>query len=357
VFATLRTFFQTADEAAKRAFDNVRGLRQSNEKFQARVIELQKAREKMNSEQDAVVAVAVEKAKSEIITSGASVNNEELLKKHAQELETLRAQLIAQHEAALKTAVDAATAAAKGEATVTSSDESTKAAVTAAISARDAELRTRHAAELEAAVESGRREQATKGKLKDAQLVRAQSKLKDLEAQIIEWRKAGLIPEAATATATPAASTSKAPAPVTATPSTSQPVAAPTSSVVPATVSAKPAPSAPASLLATAIGEKPPTSGAVPLGVPGRGRGRAAPRGAARGLHVRGAAPGRGGAPSPVATTSATAGVSIFGAASKRGREEEAADDALSKRLKPTTTETTGTVKPPVTLRRPPPPS
>jgi hypothetical protein len=113
----------------------------------------------------------------------------------------------------------------------------------------------------------------------------------------------------------------------------------------------------PASLLATAIGEKPPTSGAVPLGVPGRGRGRAAPRGAARSLPVRGAAPGRGGAPSPVATTSATAGVSIFGAASKRGREEEAADDALSKRLKPTTTETTGTVKPPVTLRRPPPPS
>ncbi|KAJ8593486.1 hypothetical protein M405DRAFT_595859 [Rhizopogon salebrosus TDB-379] len=292
----------------------------------------------MNSDQDAVVAVAVEKAKSEIITSGASVNNEELLKKHAQELETLRAQLIAQHEAALKTAVDAATAAAKREATVTSSDESTKAAVTAAISARDAELRTRHATELEAAVESGRREQATKGKLKDAQLVRAQSKLKDLEAQIIEWRKAGLIPEAATAT--PAASTSKAPAPVTATPSTSQPVAAPTSSVVPATVSAKPAPSAPASLLATAIGEKPPTSGAVPLGVPGRGRGRAAPRGAARGLHVRGAAPGRGGAPSPVATTSATAGVSIFGAAGKRGREEEAADG-----LKPTTI--TGTVKPP----------
>ncbi|KAJ8593482.1 hypothetical protein M405DRAFT_858908 [Rhizopogon salebrosus TDB-379] len=115
-------------------------------------------------------------------------------------------------------------------------------------------------------------------------------------------------------------------------------IAAPTSSVVvPATVSAKPAPSAPASLLATAIGEKPPTSGAVPLGVPGRDRGRAAPRGAARGLPVR--------------------GVSIFGAAGKRGREEEAADDALSKRLKSTTTETTGTVKPPVTLRRPPPPS
>jgi outer membrane murein-binding lipoprotein Lpp len=47
-----------------------------------------------------------------LLAGGASVNTEELSKKHAQELEALRVQLTAQHEAA----VDAATKAAKTEA-------------------------------------------------------------------------------------------------------------------------------------------------------------------------------------------------------------------------------------------------
>ncbi|OJA16044.1 hypothetical protein AZE42_05491 [Rhizopogon vesiculosus] len=335
-----------ANETAKRASDEVKNVRQSNEKFHARITEMQKARDRMNSEQAAVVAAAVEKAKSEVTTGGAS---EELLKKHAQELETLRTQ----HEAALKAAVEAATAATT-KADVASSDESTQAAITAAIAAHETELRTRHTADLESAVESGRREQAAKSKIKDAQLVRAQARLKDLEAQIVEWRNAGLIPEATTSTASPIASTSKAPALATATPSISHPAAAPAPSA--ATPGAMPVPSTTASQ-PTATGEKPPTSGAVPLGVHGaasRGRGRGAPRGGPRGLTTRGAAPSRGGAPSPAATTPGTAGVSIMGA-SKRGREDETVDDSLTKRMK-SATEASGTVKPPVTLRRPPPP-
>ena len=356
VFRSDSLFFQMADEAARKASEEVRSFRQSNEKFQARISEMHKARERMNSEH----AIAVEKAKSEVATGGASG---ELLKKHEQELTTLRAQLTAQHEAALKAAVDAATAAAKAEVAVTStSDESTQAAIAAAIAAHDAELQARHAADLDAAVESGRREQQTKSKIKDAQLVRAQNRLKDLEAQIVGWREAGLIPEATTSTAPPKASTSIAPALATAsTPSTSHPAVTPTpSAATPSAPLVKPTPSAPASQPAGPSGEKQPTSGAVPLGVAGsaRGRGRGVPRGAPRGLAIRDAARGRGGAPSPVATTSATAGVSIIGAATKRGREEETADDSLAKRMK-SASETTGTVKPPppVTLRRPPPPS
>jgi nucleoprotein TPR len=346
----------TADDLAKKASDDVRNLRQSNEKFQARAQEMHKAREKINSEQAALVAAAVEKAKSEITAGGASVNTEELSKKHTQELEALRAQLIAQHEAALKAAVDAATKAAKTEAATSPSDESTKAAIAAAIAAHDAELRERHSAELDAAVERGRLESQAKSKIKDGQLVRSQVKLKDLEAQVLEWRKAGLIPEAPPPQ-TPTASTSKMPPPVTPTASTSQSATASTQvAPAPSTTAVKPAAAAPAGQPAAASGEKPPTSGAVPLGVLRGGRGRIAPRGTGRGgTSTRGAAPGRGGAPPPAPATSGTTGISIIGAASKRSREEDLpADDSLAKRLKPAA-ETTIASKPPVTLRRPPP--
>jgi nucleoprotein TPR len=346
----------TADDLAKKASDDVRNLRQSNEKFQARAQEMHKAREKINSEQAALVAAAVEKAKSEITTGGASVNTEELSRKHTQELEALRAELTAQHEAALKAAVDAATKAAKTEAATSPSDESTKAAIAAAIAAHDAELQERHSAELDAAVERGRLESQAKSKIKDGQLVRSQVKLKDLEAQVLEWRKAGLIPEAPPPQ-TPTASTSKMPPPVTPTASTSQSATASTQvAPAPSTTAVKPAAAAPAGQPAAASGEKPPTSGAVPLGVLRGGRGRIAPRGTGRGgTSTRGAAPGRGGAPPPAPATSGTTGISIIGAASKRSREEDLpADDSLAKRLKPAA-ETTIASKPPVTLRRPPP--
>lgn len=347
----------TVDDLAKKAFDDVRNLRQSNDKFQARILEMQKSREKLNSEQAAVVAAAVEKAKSEITAGGASVNTEEFSKKHAQELEALRAQLTAQHEAALKAAVDAATKAGKTEAATSSSDESTQAAISAAIAAHDAELQVRHSAELDAAVERGRLESQAKGKIKDGQLVRSQAKLKDLEAQVLEWRKAGLIPDAPPPQ-TPTASTSKVSPPVIAAASSSQPTTTPThAATAPSATTVKPAAPAPAPAgqPAATSGEKPPTSGAVSLGIPRGGRGRVAPRGVGRGISIRGAAPGRGGAPPSAATTSGTTGVSIIGAASKRSREEDlAADDSLAKRLKPAA-ETTTAPKPPVTLRRPPP--
>ncbi|KAG2753160.1 hypothetical protein P692DRAFT_20797402 [Suillus brevipes Sb2] len=343
----------TVDDLAKKAFDDVRNLRQSNDKFQARIFEMQKSREKLNSEHAAVVAAAVEKAKSEITAGGASVNTEEFSKKHAQELEALRAQLTVQHEAALKAAVDAATEAAKTEAATSSSDESTQAAISAAIAAHDAELQARHNAELDAAVERGRLESQAKSKIKDGQLVRSQAKLKDLEAQVLEWRKAGLIPDAPPPQ-TPTASTSKMSPPVTAAASSSQPTTTPIhAATTPSASTVKPAAPAPAPAgqPAAASGDKPPTSGAVSLGIPRGGRGRAAPRGVGRGISIR----GRGGAPPSAATTSGTTGVSIIGAASKRSREEDlAADDSLAKRLKPAA-ETTTAPKPPVTLRRPPP--
>ena len=47
----------------------------------------------MDSEQAAVVAAAVEKAKSEMTVEGASGTTEERSKQHAQESETLRSQL------------------------------------------------------------------------------------------------------------------------------------------------------------------------------------------------------------------------------------------------------------------------
>ncbi|KAG1718379.1 hypothetical protein EDB19DRAFT_2046239 [Suillus lakei] len=332
----------TVDDLAKKAFDDVRNLRQSNDKFQARIQEMHKAREKFNSEQAATVAAAVEKAKSEITAGGASVNTEELSKKHTQELEVLRAQLTAQHEAALKAAVDTATKAAKAESTTSSSDESTKAAITAAIAAHDAELQAQRNAELDAAVERGRLESQAKSKIKDAQLVRSQVKLKDLEAQVLEWRKAGLIPEAPPPQ-TPTASTSKVPPSTTTAASTSQPATVSTqSTTAPSAIPVKPAAAAPAGQPAATAGEKLPTSGAVSLGVPRGGRGRGAPRSTGRGISIRGAAPSRGGAPPPAATTSGTTGVSIIGAASKRSREEDlAADDSLAKRLKPAAEPTT----------------
>ncbi|KAH7927786.1 hypothetical protein BV22DRAFT_1060287 [Leucogyrophana mollusca] len=351
---------QAADEEAKKASETMKSLRQSNEKFQARVSEFQKARERASSEQAAAVAAAVEKVKNELqVSVPSTVGGEELSKKHAEELETLRAQLTARHEANLKAAVETAVAAAKTEAaSIDNADDKIKAAVDAAIAAHDQEMQTRRAEEMAAALESGRRESTTKLKVKDGQLVRSQARLKELEAQILEWRKSGIIPEATTTA--PAA-----PVPDTPTASTSKSVAngaaAATATTPTTSTPAKPTGSAPVPATSTAPAagvRKTPVSGAVALGPAdgaGRGRGvRGAPRGAARGLSIRGAAPGRGGAPSPTAATATTAGVSIMGAASKRGREEDASDDSLAKRLKPAA-EAAGTSKPPVTLRRPPP--
>lgn len=164
-----------------------------------------------------------------------------------------------------------------------------------------------------------------KGRLKDAQLLRTQTKLKEKEALILGWQNAGLIPKDATHI---------------------KPATANGSSTAP---SAAPAPSA-----TTNPPVKPGTAAvtATPQASRGtRGGTRGLTRGVPRGLNIRGAAPGRGGAP-PV-TPTGPPGVSIMGAAGKRAREESdgaAADDSLAKRLKPAE----GTSKP-VAIRRPPP--
>ncbi|KAF8443123.1 hypothetical protein L210DRAFT_3620711 [Boletus edulis BED1] len=385
---------KAAEERANKAINDARNVKQSNEKFQVRVSEMQRTRE-------SAIASAVEKAKSEINTnSAAAPNTEGMMKKHAQEMETLRAE----HEVALKRAVEIAVAAAKAESTT---DDATKAAIeAAAIADHDKKMQAKHADEISAAVDRGRMEQVAKSKLKDAQLVRSQNKLKELEAQVLEWRKAGLVPDATVASAPAAAPTVPAspavPAPSPATPTT--PVAstskAPIVAVpVPAAPARAPAAAAPASTSAPA----PPTGagparralgGAVPLGTTdGTGaRGRGVPRGRGRGLSIRGAAPGHthghgqagtGPSPSAAATAAAasssttTVGVQIMGAANKRGREDEtASDDSLVKRLKPaagdaastgssgagaggngsgTPSTAGGSNKPPFAIRRPPP--
>ena len=248
--------------------------------------------------------------------------------------------LTAKHQQELKAAVDAGVAAATSGATIT--DDQQKAAIAAAIAEHEKALLARHTEEIASAVERGRMEQATKGKLKDSQLVKSQKRVKELENQILEWRKAGLIPEASTSTA--------------AAPSPGTPTAASPQNAHPTT---------PTSANPSAAGTPAGGSGTLPrkpsmLSAPdhalrgGRGGARGIVRGAQRGgFNIRGAAPGRGGA--PVAATPAPAtGVSIMGAAAKRNREEgDPQDDSLAKRLKPAgeATSTGG----PVALRRPPP--
>jgi nucleoprotein TPR len=254
--------------------------------------------------------------------------------------------LTAKHQHELKAAVDAGLAAATSGTTIT--DDQQKAAIAAAIAEHEKALLARHTEEIASAVERGRMEQATKGKLKDSQLVKSQKRVKELENQILEWRKAGLIPEASTST--PSTSTAAAPPPGTPT-ATSPQNAHPTT----------PTSANPSAAAGTPAGG----SGTLPrkpsmLSAPdhalrgGRGGARGIVRGAQRGgFNIRGAAPGRGGAP-VAATPAPAAGVSIMGAAAKRNREEgDSQDDSLAKRLKPAgeATSTGG----PVALRRPPP--
>ncbi|KAI6139407.1 hypothetical protein BKA82DRAFT_25515 [Pisolithus tinctorius] len=346
---------KAADEEAKKAADDSRNLRQANEKFQVRIQDLQRARDRANTE----LAAAVEKAKSEMSAASAG-SVEELVKRHAKELEDLRALLNAQHEANLDAAVHAATLAAKAEATVASNDDATKAAIDAAIAAREQEFQAKLNDEIEKAVERGRMEQSAKSKLKDSQLVRSQLKVKELEAQILEWKKAGIVPDSTStpATTTMPATTTTPAASISTVPSEAIPMSATESSSVPSTsVSAGPL-------------RRQATSGAailVPPEAATRGRGRGASiRGGQRGISIK----GRGGAPSPTATTAPPqqqGAIQIMGAAAKRAREDDpSSDDSLAKRIKPAeaSTSTPGlaagtstTNKPPITIRRPQPPA
>jgi nucleoprotein TPR len=303
------------------------------EKFQAKIHDLQKARaadaERAAAQQEASVKAATESVMAQLQSSNASSSSEELSKRHAEEMRALQERLSKKYQEDQKAAVDAAVAAVQiGQPSGASPSESGQsAAIAAAVAAREKELQALHAEEIASAVDRGRMEQATKGKLKDAQLVKSQKRVKELEAQILEWRNAGHIPGS----------------PVVATPSPTAPIK-PATSNTPST--------------SVALPRKPSiVAGTAPVEGAGRGvRGgvRGVVRGAARGLNIRGAAPGRGGAPpgSTSITTSAPTGqVSFIGAASKRSREEgEPADDSLVKRLKPAEGGSG-----PVPLRRPQP--
>ncbi|KAG5646523.1 hypothetical protein DXG03_003290 [Asterophora parasitica] len=203
---------KAATEEARKVAEEAKNFKRQSEKFQARISDMMKAK-----------AVEDERQAGQL-KSDTPAQSEEIAKKHAEELKVLEAKLAAKHQEELKAAREAAAAEATLQAKSSSPPgNDNKAAIDAAVAAAIAEHEkasaAKQATEIESAIERGRMEQGAKGKLKDAQLVRAQKKVKDLEAQILEWRNAGILPEEASPTPTtttapvpPQASTSTAPA-------------------------------------------------------------------------------------------------------------------------------------------------
>ena len=240
--------------------------------------------------------------------------NEEVEKKHAEELKALEERLRVEHKKELEAK------AVSGE-TVKRNAETD---VEATIAAAKAEWEKAHEEEIERAIERGRVEQQTKGRLKDAQLTRTQAKVKELEAKVLELQGSGAASTSNTATAAPTQKPAPAQKPV--------PVQAPGHRPTPAInrpqqiVAQNKLPNRPT----------PPTRG----GGPGRG--------------LNPALGGRGGAPTTAASAPQnTGGVSIMGAA-KRPREDAegetpTTDNSLVKRLKPAEN------KPNPPIKRPPP--
>ena len=296
--------------------------------------------------QAAVVTEAVEKAKADMSNSADPAAQEILQKRHAEELRSLEESLTTKHEADLKARVETAVAEAMKARPTTGVDADQKLAIEAAIAeyekqaqARRAEemasIEARHAEEIASAVDRGRMEQVAKGKLKDSQLVKAQKRVKELEASIHEWEAQGiqLPPIKSTVAATAPPPSTIGPVQIAAKP---PPPSASASSAGPS--QPKPTPTAPAANTAPLPRRPAPTGPTGPTG-PARG---GAVRGVGRGTPL---GVGRGGmrmAPVKPTTTSPitvapTAGVSIMGAATKRPREEgvSAEDQSLVKRLKP----------------------
>ncbi|KIM43182.1 hypothetical protein M413DRAFT_9931 [Hebeloma cylindrosporum] len=281
--------------------------------------------------QAAAVSEAVQKAKAEM-ASDTGVQ-EDISKRHAEELKALEQKLKADHESELKARIEAALKSRPAPAE-NSADQ--QAAIDAALAEYEKKLQQRHNEEIASAVERGRMEQGAKAKLKDSQLVKAQKRVKDLEAQIHEWQAAGIVlPPTPAASTTVAAAPAQAPGAVK--PAPSGPPQAPTAAAGPSQPKPNPAASAVAAASAANLPRRPPanTPGTQVSLQAGRG---GAVRGVGRGGFIQ-----RGGAPlrqPPVRTAptapAATQGVSIIGAA-KRPREESPAttEDSLAKRLKP----------------------
>ncbi|KAH8990434.1 hypothetical protein EDB86DRAFT_3080419 [Lactarius hatsudake] len=209
---------KVAREEAEKLKEAERGLRMSNEKLGARIRDQQMARQRATEEQDAAIKAAVDKATTDL-RSAPSTASEELSKQHAEELRALEERLVAKHREELEKAVEAATAKAQESAPAPAASPTAEeqkaaidAAVSAALAAKDAEQRAKHQADIEKAVESGRLEGTMKLRLKDTALIRAQNKVKELESQIEEWKKAGVVPVEPT---TPSASAPPATSPTT----------------------------------------------------------------------------------------------------------------------------------------------
>jgi len=304
--------------------------------------ELEAEKKSFATKQQAAVDTAVAAVKSENPPATVSTN-EEAEKKHAEELKALEDRLRAEHKKELE-ATTAKGVSAEG------AERSTETDVEAAIVAAKAEWEKSHEEEIEKAIERGRVEQQTKGRLKDAQLMRTQAKVKELEAKVLELQGSGAASSSNTTTVAP----TQKPAPAQ-------------------TLAQKPAPaqlaqkSAPAQTLAQrptpaqTLGQKPPIPTANRLQqatAQNKLPNRPTPptRGGGPGRVLNAALGGRGGAPTTAAPTpqnTGGGGVSIMGAA-KRPREDvegetPATDNSLVKRLKPAENRPTPPIK------RPPP--
>ncbi|KAI0699945.1 hypothetical protein C8T65DRAFT_709807 [Cerioporus squamosus] len=314
------------DEAAARAqelnaqiakaTEDVQSARLASDKFQARIQEISKARMAESSR----AAEELQKLRNELASAASAGSSEETISKHAEELRALEERLVKKHEEELKAALEAAKASASAP------PPDTQAAIDAALAAYKEQLKEEHAKAIDDAVERGRKEAAARAKLKDQQLVRAQAKVKELEGRLLQLEGGGGLTASTSAPATTSAPAADASA---------------STSAAPAAVAGKPAPAA----------NLPPRPN--PGGPRGAGRGRGVLP--ARGLSIRGAAPG--GAGRGAMTAAAEAAAANGGPASaKRTREGDAvADDAAAKRLKQGDAATPGGHAPPVRLRRPGP--
>ena len=234
--------------------------------------------------------------------------------KHAQELRALEDRLTKEHEEKLKFAVEAAKAEAP-QAAAAPVPLDVQPAIDAALAKYKEQIKEEHAKAIEDAIDRGRKEVAARSKLKDQQLVKAQAKVKELEARLLELGNGN----ASASTVTPAT-------PTTSAPPAASPVASTSASAAPATAPVATTSAAGKAALPTSLPAKP-TPAPRPPNAAGRGRGAPAARG---GISIRGAAPtaGRGAAAALADANAANSGA-------KRTREGDAvADDATAKRQK-----------------------
>ena len=287
--------------------------------------ELEAEKKSLTTKQQAAIDTAVAAVKTE--NSPAVVpTNEEAEKKHAEELKALEERLRAEHKKELEAA---ATKLISGG----TAENGAGADVETAVAAAKAEWEKAHEEEIEKAIERGRVEQQTKGRLKDAQLMRTQAKVKELEAKMMELQGSGAAPTSNTTATAPI----QKPAPTQTTIHKPAPTQAPQKPAPTQISSQKPVPAA-NKLQQTAAQNKLPNR--PTLATRGGGPGRALG--------------GRGGAPTMAGQAAQnTGGVSIMGAA-KRPREDAegetpATDNSLAKRLKPAEN------KPTPAIKRPPP--